>query len=106
MIVKISIKNVSLKKKINIKNVELGIKKVFPELEDLEITPSGFEQKFNHTNSYGYDEITVKAVASDVIDITPTFEKQTAKGLFNTVNVEAMKVPSEQWYKKEAEIWT
>lgn len=104
MIVKISLKNVSLKKKINIKNVKLGIKKVFPELEDLEITPSGKVQNFK-SEKYGYDNITVKAVASDEITIVPSIEDQIFEGLFGTVNVEAIKVPSEQWYEKEAEIW-
>ena len=105
MTLKVSIKNVSLKKKININNVKLGIKKVYPELENLEIIPSGFEQKFNHQNSYGYDEIIVKPVASDEINIIPSAEKQQYKGLFNTVNVEGVKVPVEDWYTEEVETW-
>ena len=83
-----------------------AILNVYPELEDLEIIPSGFEQKFNHPNSYGYNIIKVSPVASNVINIVPSLEKQQHQGLFNTVNVEAMKVPQEQWYTKECEIWT
>ena len=33
----------------------------YPELEDLEVTPSVEEQKFK-SNKYGYNEVTVKAV--------------------------------------------
>ena len=49
---------------VNKKNIDIIInaKKIFPTLENLEITPRAFEQKFNHPNSYGYDEITVKAM--------------------------------------------
>ena len=49
---------------VNKKNIDIIInaKKIFPTLENLEITPRVFEQKFNHPNSYGYDEITVKAM--------------------------------------------
>ena len=43
---KINIGNVQLKKKIYIGNVRIGVKKIFPELEDLEITPSEEEQNF------------------------------------------------------------
>lgn len=59
---KINLGKIKVKNKINIGNIKLGIKKVYPELENLEITPRAFEQKFNHPNSYGYDEITVKAM--------------------------------------------
>ena len=52
--------------KITIKPAKIGIdfktQKVYPELENLEITPRAFEQKFNHPNSYGYDEITVNPI--------------------------------------------
>ena len=59
---KINIGNIKIKNKINIGTIKLGIKKVYPELENLEITPRAFEQKFNHPNSYGYDEITVNPI--------------------------------------------
>ena len=50
MILKISIKNVSLKKKINIRDVKLGVKKVYPELEDIEITPSTTDKVYKSEN--------------------------------------------------------
>lgn len=58
---------------IKTKNILQGVispaeLKIYPELENIEITPRAFEQKFNHPNSYGYDEITVKAMAINLQD--------------------------------------
>lgn len=47
---------------IELENV---IKEVYPSLENLEVTPSVNEQVFNHENSYGYDEVKVKAIQDD-----------------------------------------
>lgn len=77
------------KKKIT---VELNAKKIFPPLEDLEVTPSGVEQNFKSTK-YGYDNVKVKAVASDTLNITPSEEEQEYIGLYGTVNVD--KIPDE-----------
>ena len=84
---KINFGNVELKKKINFENVKLGIKKIYPELEDLEITPSGIEQNFKSEEYYGYNNIKVKAVESDTLDVVPTEENQRITGLFGIVNV-------------------
>ena len=46
---------------LEISNIELDTEKVYPELENIEITPSGKEQKFK-SEKYGYNEITVKAI--------------------------------------------
>ena len=45
---------------VNKKNIDIIInaKKIFPTLENLEITPSEFEQEFNHPESYGYDKVS------------------------------------------------
>ena len=59
---------------------------IYPPLEDLEITPSGVEQNFK-SSKYGYNNVKVKAVASDTLNITPTLEKQEFIGLYGTVNV-------------------
>ena len=83
--------NVKIKKKINFENVKLGIKKVYPELEDLEITPSGIEQNFKSEEYYGYNNIKVKAVESDILDVISTEENQQITGLFGIVNVK--KIP-------------
>ncbi len=42
--------------------INLGVSSVYPALEDLTVYPRSFEQKFNHPNSYGYDEITVEPI--------------------------------------------
>ena len=107
---KINFGNVKLKKKINFGDIKLGVKKVYPELENIEITPSGFEQKFK-SEKYGYNEIKVKAVESDALEVTPTEENQKFEGLYNTVNIskipdEYKKLEQEQWYAKEVEKWT
>lgn len=72
---------------IKISDVELEIIKQYPELEDLEVTPSSVEQTFTHPNSYGYDEVKVKGVEASTINITPTKENQQHIGLYGTVNV-------------------
>lgn len=76
---RINFGNVKLKKKINFGDVKLGVKKVYPELENLEITPRAFEQKFNHPNSYGYDEIIVNPIDIKLQnkEVNPSIEEQT-----------------------------
>ena len=83
---KINIGNVQLKKKIYIGNVRIGVKKIFPELEDLEIIPSTIEQNFK-SNKYGYNNVKVKAVESEELNITPNTEEQVKEGMFNKVTV-------------------
>lgn len=61
----------SLKGKLNV-----GIKKVYPELEDLEITPTTEEQTFSHPDSYGYNEVKVNAIKLQEKTVDPTNEKQ------------------------------
>jgi hypothetical protein len=77
---------------IKTKNVLQGVispaeLKIYPELEDLEITPYGVEQNFKSEKYYGYDNIKVKAVESETLEITPTEEEQQITGLFGIVNV-------------------
>ena len=64
-----------------------------PSLVDLEITPSGVEQIFNHKGEYGYDKVKVNAIKSDNLNIIPSEEVQEITGLFGTVKVE--KIPQE-----------
>lgn len=45
--------------------MEEKIINVYPQLENLEVTPSVEEQVFNHDNSYGYDEVKVKAIEDE-----------------------------------------
>ena len=62
------------------------VKEVFPELEDLEITPSGVEQNFK-SDKYGYNNVTVKAIETEEITIQPETEEQVKEGVFNKVIV-------------------
>ena len=84
---------------VNKKNIDIIVnaKKIFPTLENLEITPRAFEQKFNHPNSYGYNEITVKAMKINLQnkEVNPSTAEQIViadkeyDGL-NQVNVKAV----------------
>ena len=64
-----------------------AIVKEFPELEDLEVTPSGVEQNFK-SSKYGYDNVKVNAVESETLKIIPSLEEQIIEGLFNKVTVQ------------------
>lgn len=46
-------------------SVDYAVKEVYPPLENLEVIPSVEEQVFNHENSYGYDEVKVKAIEDE-----------------------------------------
>ena len=72
---------------LKINDLQLDIIKQYPEIEDLEVTPSSIEQNFTHPNSYGYDKVKVKGVEASTINITPTKENQQHIGLYGTVNV-------------------
>ena len=74
-------------KELEINDIQLDIIKQYPELEDLEVTPSSVEQNFTHPNSYGYDKVKVKEVSANELNITPTKENQQHIGLYGTVNV-------------------
>lgn len=83
----IEIGAILLENEIEIGSIEMDIQKVYPELEDIEITPSETEQNFK-SSKYGYDNVKVKAINSEKLDITPTFENQNFSGLYDEVNVE------------------
>lgn len=72
---------------IDLENV---IKEVYPQLENLEVTPTSSEQVFNHPDSYGYDEVVVNAVETEELNITPSKETQSFDGLYNKIEVEAV----------------
>ena len=73
-------------KKPNQIGIKIHGKKVYPELENLVVTPSGEEQKFK-SEAYGYNEVTVKAVQSEELVIEPKAEEQNFTGLFSSVKV-------------------
>ena len=77
---------------IKTKNVLQGVispaeLRIYPELEDLEITPSAIEQNFK-SEKYGYDNVKVKAVESEELNIIPSTETQVKEGMFNKVTVQ------------------
>ena len=68
-------------------NLNVGIERVYPTLEDITITPTAEKQVFNHENSYGYDEVTVEAVETENLEVIPSAETQVNEGLYNKVTV-------------------
>lgn len=55
-------------------SMDVGIKKVYPPIENLEVIPTKEQQVFNHENTYGYDEITVEAIPENYIEPEGTLE--------------------------------
>ena len=48
-------------------SIGMGIKEIYPPIENLEVTPTKEQQVFNHENSYGYDNVTVNPISDDYI---------------------------------------
>lgn len=63
--------------------------KEYPELEDLEVTPSTEQQSFK-SNKYGYDNVIVKRIESNELTVTPSMDKQVFNNLYNKVTVEGV----------------
>lgn len=82
----IDIGEIIVDEELDIEDIELDVVKEFPELEDLEVIPSGEEQNFK-SNKYGYDNVKVKAVESEELNIIPGTENQVKEGLYNKVTV-------------------
>ena len=63
---------------IEIEDFELNTAtiKLFPELEDITLTPTTEVQEFNHPDSYGYDKITLEAIKLQEKAIEPSKEIQ------------------------------
>lgn len=72
----VNIGEIIVDEEIEIGGLELDIIKEYPSLENLTVTPTGEQQIFNHPNSYGYDNVTVKAVKMQNKEVTPTTEEQ------------------------------
>lgn len=81
-----NIGEVIVDEEVNIGDLQLDAVKERPELEDLEVTPSGKEQNFK-SKKYGYNNIKVKAVESEELNIIPSTEEQIKEGLYNKVTV-------------------
>lgn len=48
-------------------SMDVGVKEIFPPIENLEVTPTKEQQVFTHENSYGYDNVTVNAIPDEYI---------------------------------------
>ena len=51
-------------------SMDVGIKEIYPLLENLTVIPTKEQQVFNHENSYGYDKVTVNAISLQDKSIT------------------------------------
>lgn len=69
---------------------EVQITKVYPELENLTVTPTKENQSFNHPDSYGYNNVTVKAIDCKTLSVVPKKEEQAFDGMYDKVNVKAI----------------
>ena len=61
-------------------SMDVGIKEIYPPIENLEITPTKEQQVFTHENSYGYDNVTVEPIPDEYIipeGILPITENTT-----------------------------
>lgn len=70
--------------------LELDVITQTPPLINLEVTPTNKEQVFNHEGSYGYDEVRVKAVTGETLNIIPSKEEQRFNGIYTEVNVDGL----------------
>ena len=86
----IDIGDFELDEEIDIGDFELDVVKIYPELEDLEVTPNKNEQIFK-SKKYGYEKVTVKAIETEELNAVSSIENQTYEGLFGKVNIEAIK---------------
>ena len=84
--------------------MDITIIKEYPELEDLEITPSTEEQNFK-SEKYGYNEIKVKPIESEEIILLPSTEGETKEGLFHKVIIPKEDNFIEENIKKGVTIW-
>ena len=67
--------------KINSKSIlngklNTGVEKIYPVLENLEVTPSVETKVFTHPDSYGYDEVKVNAISLQEKAVIPTTSTQ------------------------------
>lgn len=68
--------NVEDIKKIDL-SMDVGVKEIYPPIENLEVTPTKQEQVFNHENSYGYDKVIVEPIPDEYIIPDGTLEVGT-----------------------------
>ena len=85
----INIGSIVLEDELNFGNIKLDTIKVYPELENIEITPSKEEQTFKSQNYYGYDTVKLNKVTNSIDEnIKPENIKKDVSILGVTGNVE------------------
>lgn len=69
---------------------QVKVTKVYPELENLTVTPTKTVQSFEHPGCYGYNNVVVKAIDCEPLSVVPQKENQTFDGMYDKVNVRAI----------------
>lgn len=81
-------------------SMDVGVKEIFPPIENLEVNPSKEQQVFNHENSYGYDEVIVNPIPDEYIipdgtldvnangDVDVTMFKMARVGVYTPPNLQ------------------
>ena len=72
-------------------SMDVGVKKIFPPIENLEVTPTKEQQAFTHENSYGYDNVTVNPIPDEYIIPDGTLEV-TVNGDVDVTNFKKARV--------------
>lgn len=81
-------------------SMDVGVKEIFPPIENLEVTPTKEQQVFTHENSYGYDNVIVKKIGDEYIipvgildvdangDVDVTMFKTARVGVYTPPNLQ------------------
>lgn len=48
-------------------SMDVGVKEIYPPIENLEVTPKKEKQEFKHEYSYGYDKVVVNSIPNEYI---------------------------------------
>lgn len=83
---RVNIGEIKVRRKINIGEIKVGVKKIAPMLENLEIIPTTEDQSFKSA-LYGFDNVTVKGIETEELNVTPSTEEQNYEGLYDKVYV-------------------
>lgn len=87
-------------------SMDVGVKEIFPPIENLEVTPTKEQQVFTHENSYGYDNVTVNAIPDEYIipDGTLPITENTTYDVRRYARVSASVHPAPYLQDKEVTI--
>lgn len=89
ILMEINLGTIQLRKKLNIGDIRLGVKKLSPELENIEITPSKEKQTFK-SKKYGFETVYVNKISTTDLEVTPSAEEQNFEGVFGNVKVKGV----------------